>query len=446
MKKNIFIKAVFLTLFAGFSFAEDIAENTGSTTESNINIDQIAQELEAEENLSQKEAAEEVIVEEEVFDSESEEATVENPLPPKNENYWRGKTAVAAENEFPKGIFAMAKGYFPGDSLTVYNSKTQKTVNVLIIGSIDQNDMVGIKFSLEAAQEIKITDKTDANVILDERINPPEVRESASAKLVIFGGDESDYSAFEQPVSISEDQAILTENTPESADVIDVIAAELEAGDTADIAEADANQTVNPENLDLPAGVEFLEEAADDPYEAIVLDIPQSVEEQAGEEEALVEEQSAQAEAVPVEVAASEIEVKEESQESSATAVPSTEVTAAETVPFEPEPSPVLLPDTKKSFDKTNCQGKGSVPYKKLIASESMVRKGYYIQLAFLANEDNLQKFVDNNGDELKLFLIPHKNGYKIFAGVFSDEDKACALDYVKSLGFKDAFVRKLGR
>ena len=53
MKKNIFIKAVFLTLFAGLSFAEDAADKADITSDSGINIDQIAQELESEENLSE---------------------------------------------------------------------------------------------------------------------------------------------------------------------------------------------------------------------------------------------------------------------------------------------------------------------------------------------------------------------------------------------------------
>ena len=424
MKKNIFIKAVLLTVFASFCYAEDI-ENTA---DSSINIDQIAQELETEESL---EADEEVLVEEEVFDSEPESPAPEKPLTVKNENFWHGKTAVAAENEFPKGIFAMAKGYFPGDTLTVYNSKTQKTVNVLVIGSIDQNDLTGIKFSAEAARELKITEKTDANVVLDERINPPEIRESAAAKLVIFG-DEPDYSAFEQPVSISEDEEILTENTPENPDIIDEIAVELEAPEK--IAEAEEREEdTQAEEAEKDNEASQIENPVDNSYDAIVLDVPQTVEEQAGVEEAVIENQAAaEAESVPN-------PVEEENPAAETAVCEENNLSAAET-----SSSPVF--ESEKPFDKNNIKGKGSLPYKNLIANENMVRKGYYIQLAFLANEENLQKFIDNYGDELKLFLIPHKNGYKIFAGVFTDEDKSFALDYVKSLGFKDAFVRKLGR
>ena len=209
MKKSIFTKVSFLLIFSGFCSAQAV-ENAAEESSALISIDEIAQELESEEALP--DVSVEEVIEEEVFDSdkENEAAASESLLLPVNDKAWRGKTAVAAENEFPKGIFAMAKGYFPGDTLNVINSKTQKTTNVLIIGSIDQYDDIGIKFSAEAAAEIKITDKTDANVILDERKNPPEMREVASAKLVIFGQDENDYSAFSQPVSIAEDEKILT--------------------------------------------------------------------------------------------------------------------------------------------------------------------------------------------------------------------------------------------
>lgn len=394
MKKTSLIKIILFSVFTGLCFAQTADENTDES-QPLISIDEIAQELESSET-SEADLVNEEVVEEVVFDEESESDAEENPVIVKNENFWRGKTAVAAENEFPKGIFAMAKGYFPGDTLNVINSKTQKTTNVLVIGTIDQNDLVGIKFSQEAAAEIKITDKTDANVILDERINPPEIRENASAKLVIFGGDEGDYSSFEQPVSIIEDEEILTTTEP---GIIDEIAVEFEQ------AEEDAAQEV----------------PADDSYAAIVLDVPESVEEKAFEEESLLEEEE-------IAENPSEETVKEEC------------LTEAASVEVEEKK------EEKKIENKPVVTVKNPVPYKKLIANESMVRKGCYIQLAFLANEDNLQKFVDNYSDSLKLFLIAHKNGYKIFAGVFDEDDKGAALEYVKSLGFKDAFVRKLGK
>ena len=401
MKKSRFIKAVFLIVFAGFCFADENAEEVNPS----IDIDQIAQELETEENSDVQNETAEPVIEEEVFDeTPAEDENETAAVLPKNENYWRGKTAVAAENEFPKGIFAMAKGFFPGDTLNVINSKTQKTTNVLVIGTIDQNDIVGIKFSQEAAQEIKINEKTDANVILDERINPPEMRETATAKLVIFGGDETDYSSFEQPVSTVEDEEILSTNEPS---VIDEIAVEFD--EEAQEAKADAE----------PSDSDEVQSVSDDSYAAIVLDVPETVEELAAAEEKQVFEE--EKESAPV-IAEPVPEVKEETKEEA----------------VQPVEKVVKTEPVKK------CEKKASVPYKKLIADERMVRKGYYIQLSFLTNEENLQKFVDKYGDDLKLFLIPHKNGYKVFAGVFNDDDKDYALEFVRSLGFKDAFVRKI--
>ena len=417
MKKSIFTKVSFLLIFSGFCSAQAV-ENAAEESSALISIDEIAQELESEEALP--DVSVEEVIEEEVFDSdtENEAAASESLLLPVNDKAWRGKTAVAAENEFPKGIFAMAKGYFPGDTLNVINSKTQKTTNVLIIGSIDQYDDIGIKFSAEAAAEIKITDKTDANVILDERKNPPEMREVASAKLVIFGQDENDYSAFSQPVSIAEDEEILTAE----ADAVEEVAVISESEESAASDEIVENPVGDIAEVFEEDNTEVSDEEASDSYAPIILNVPESVEELAEQEEEKIEE-DAEPEKV-CEVAAVE-EVK------------------TEEVP-EPNSEPVKTIDVKR-LDIKPCK-KEAVPYKKLIANESMVRKGCYIQLAFLANENNLQKFVDNYSDSLKLFLIAHKNGYKIFAGVFDEDDKVAALEYVKSLGFKDAFVRKMGK
>ena len=104
---------------------------------------------------------------------------------------------------------------------------------------------------------------------------------------------------------------------------------------------------------------------------------------------------------------------------------------------------PTVGPEPEKMETKVS---KEPIPFKKLIANEKMIRSGYYIQLSFLTNEDNLEKFARKYSPELKLFFIPHKNGYKIFAGVYNEDDYEAALKYIQKLGFKDAFVRKLGK
>ena len=104
MKKSIFTKVSFLLIFSGFCSAQAV-ENAAEESSALISIDEIAQELESEEALP--DVSVEEVIEEEVFDSdtENEAAASESLLLPVNDKAWRGKTAVAAENEFPKGIF-----------------------------------------------------------------------------------------------------------------------------------------------------------------------------------------------------------------------------------------------------------------------------------------------------------------------------------------------------
>lgn len=480
MKKTVFLKLVlftaFTSLFTSFCFSqEDENDSTSSATTTSpvsISIDQIAQELESEEDADNGE----VIIEEEVFASETENAGEEEAaLVTKNENYWRGKIAVASENEFPKGIFAMAKGYLPGDTLKVINGKTQKTTNVLVIGTIDQNDAVGIKFSYEAALEIKINSQTDGNVILDERLNPPDTRETANAKLVIFGNDETDYSSFEQPVLVLEDEEILKSNNP---DFIEEIAAEFEEsepenkideepvevvqknslieektdgetdGETALLAQGDAviESAVESETVGEGALLVERETAAesgvspsDDSYAPIILDIPAEVEKLAEQEESLYTESASFAAEKPVEEPKQESEIVDDPMNKQ----PAVTIVKTEEKNSAPQPA---ITNVQPALSDKACEKKKNVPYKKFIANEKMIRPGYYIQLSFLTSEENLQKLVDKHNDDLKLFLIPHKNGFKVFAGVFNEDDKDYALDYVKTLGFKDAFVKKIGK
>jgi hypothetical protein len=423
MKKSINTALVFATALA-FCFAQagDEQENFSS----NISIDDIAEELVTETEESENSQTLEDVEEEVVFDSdfEGEEPAETEPKIP--ENYWRGKVAIATPNEFPKGLFAMAKGYFPGDTLTVINGKTQTSVNVLIIGTIDQNETTGIKFSFEAATALKLTDKTDATVVLDARINPPEVREAATAKLTIFAQNEPDYTSLEQPLSVVEEEEFLAKTEP-AAEVPVEIVSEVQEEETEPVAlpqdfEVVALEEVQPAPEE--AAVETNTANTNDAYEPIILDVPE-VKEHVTEE---------------VPESEPEIEVKTEDE---GTASQRVELPVPQEIQPEPEVCE-LPPKPAKSFAPP--LQKAPVSYKKLIANEKMVRAGFYIQLSFLTNDENLQKFADNHSGELKLFYIPHKNGYKVFAGVFSKEDKVQALEYVKSLGFKDAFARWLGK
>jgi len=414
MKKTIFTGLIFFAALTLLSAQETSIDEVSDS--SSINIDEIAEELVSEDAADTSELSD-VIEEEVVFDEENSEGFLpENTATAIPDNYWRGKVAVAASNEYPKGLFAMAKGYFPGDTLTVINGKTQASVNVLIIGSIEQTEDIGIKFSQEAASALKISEQTDASVILDERINPPEIRETATAKLTVFGLDENDFSGLEQPLSINDDQIILSKPVvvEEAAEVSE------EGSETKNAASElpdyialplDEIVSENPVNIEANTA-----NTSDQAYAPIILDLPASVEETAKVEEEIIEEEKSQAAEENINLLVKEEVLQEK---------------------------PIVRSEPEKVETKVS---KEPMPFKKLIANEKMIRSGYYIQLSFLTNEENLEKFARKYSSELKLFFIPHKNGYKIFAGVFGQDDCEAALKYVQNLGFKDAFVRKMGK
>ena len=415
MKKTIFTGLIFFAALTLLSAQETSIDEVSDS--SSINIDEIAEELVSEDAADTSELSD-VIEEEVVFDEENSEGFLpENTAPAIPDNYWRGKVAVAASNEYPKGLFAMAKGYFPGDTLTVINGKTQASVNVLIIGSIEQTEDIGIKFSQEAASALKISEQTDASVLLDERINPPEIRETATAKLTVFGLDENDFSGLEQPLSINDDQIILSKPVvvEEASDEVTEEGSETKnaASELPDYIALPLDEIVSENPVNIEANTA---NTSDQAYAPIILDLPASVEETAKVEEEIIEEEKSQ--------------TAEETQN----------LLIKEEVMQE---KPTVGPEPEKMETKVS---KEPIPFKKLIANEKMIRSGYYIQLSFLTNEDNLEKFARKYSPELKLFFIPHKNGYKIFAGVYNEDDYEAALKYIQKLGFKDAFVRKLGK
>ena len=62
-----------------------------------------------------------------------------------------GRAVVAPEGAMPKGVFAKTVGYLPGDSISVTSLSAKKTVDILVIGSIDSSEGVAILLSPEAA-------------------------------------------------------------------------------------------------------------------------------------------------------------------------------------------------------------------------------------------------------------------------------------------------------
>lgn len=80
-----------------------------------------------------------------------------------------GRAVIANEGKMPKGIFAKAAGYLPGDSVNVSNLAKQTNVSVLVIGTLDINEGVGILLSPEAASMLGLERGSNMTVKISKR-------------------------------------------------------------------------------------------------------------------------------------------------------------------------------------------------------------------------------------------------------------------------------------
>lgn len=154
-----------------------------------------------------------------------------------------GRAVVAPEGAMPKGVFAKTVGYLPGDSISVTSLSAKKTVDILVIGSIDSSEGVAILLSPEAAELLGLS--KDANNVVKITKRSGQLDEAVAGTAVIGGKIENDESDFEPEEIVSESEN--TAGTEEDSDSVEEISAEkAESGEKDDYAE----ETVEPEPVE----------------------------------------------------------------------------------------------------------------------------------------------------------------------------------------------------
>ena len=216
-----------------------------------------------------------------------------------------GRAVVAEKGELPSGLFGKTVGYLPGDSVSVVNPANGKTVDILVLGSLDPSQGVAILLSPEAAAELNIeknvnnlvkltkrTGKLDeqvygrATIAKDEMAEKPlfeETSENAEAPVAM------EAAGVEQPVELP-----VESETVESSPI--AIPAEIES----EVASSDAE----PVESEVPAAVALAEENEELPASEPVEDAEMQVSEIAAEPESVEPESvevAAESNAEPVE-------------------------------------------------------------------------------------------------------------------------------------------------
>lgn len=154
-----------------------------------------------------------------------------------------GRAVVAPEGAMPKGVFAKTVGYLPGDSISVTSLSAKKTVDILVIGSIDSSEGVAILLSPEAAELLGLS--KDANNVVKITKRSGQLDEAVAGTAVIGGKVENDESDFEPEEIVSESEN--TAGTEKDSDSVEEISAEkAEGGEKDDYSE----ETVEPEPVE----------------------------------------------------------------------------------------------------------------------------------------------------------------------------------------------------
>lgn len=141
-----------------------------------------------------------------------------------------GRAVVAPEGSMPKGVFAKTVGYLPGDSISVTSLSAKKTVDILVIGSIDSSEGVAILLSPEAAELLGLS--KDANNVVKITKRSGQLDEAVAGTAVIGGKVENDESDFEPEEIVSESEN--TAGTEEDSDSVEEISAEKAEGEEKD--------------------------------------------------------------------------------------------------------------------------------------------------------------------------------------------------------------------
>ena len=84
---------------------------------------------------------------------------------------------------------------------------------------------------------------------------------------------------------------------------------------------------------------------------------------------------------------------------------------------------------------------------KYLVKSLSDLKSGaYYIQIAVLKDEANIQDVINKYSKNYPLTIVPMASGkaYQVLIGPVSMDEYGVILSRFKSYGYKDAFLRKI--
>ena len=106
-------------------------------------------------------------------------------------SYVDGFMSVAESGQLPRGLFAKVKGYLPGDTISMTNSESGLTVDVLNLASLDSSVENTILLSSEAASKLGLDSGMPVAVRLSKRSGSYDKSSRGAALLASYNGGSS---------------------------------------------------------------------------------------------------------------------------------------------------------------------------------------------------------------------------------------------------------------
>ena len=197
-----------------------------------------------------------------------------------------GRAVVAEKGELPSGLFGKTVGYLPGDSVSVVNPANGKTVDILVLGSLDPSQGVAILLSPEAAAELNIEKNVNNLVKLTKRTG--KLDEQVYGRATIAKDEMAEKPLFEETSENAEAPVAMEAAGVEQPVELPVESETVESSPTAIPAEIEsevASSDAEPVESELPAAVALAEENEELPASEPVEDAEMQVSEIATEPE-----------------------------------------------------------------------------------------------------------------------------------------------------------------
>lgn len=397
-----------------------------------------------------------------------------------------GRAVVVDDGVMPSGLFAKTVGYLPGDVISVTNVAQNKNVDLLVIGALDASEGVAIMLTPEAAQACGIEKNSDSIVKItkrngqDDRVYGNAVISSnnqTAAEKKVTDNPSADSVAEEvfqeenipavsqtessEPESKAETESALAD-APSEEDNLSKTFNEVEEDDfeTEEIAAVTEKENEAPLIEKAEDSSEAQSRAAERAESAIAA-LPLPVVEEEVNKTPFDEEEVEEAKTPTSSVAALPYEEAETSYDDGFY----NDSESYEAIVLVPSGANPPLSDSPAAISKEPCEKtepvytsqtsaapkantvKADLTYQNYMVSGSgdLKRNSYYIQIATMRDDANIQEVVNKYGNNYPITIVPVKNNSKqILIGSLNMDEYAVVLERFKSYGYKDAFLRKI--